>query len=208
MLLPFLGGALVKLYDDLVVDNRIITDEYTVTTLRSLVVAIVTICVTSNFWICIWFLLVMLAGSILDPDAFKSPHERSLIAVAPVYLAASWSNQTPMHVLDWIFFGAVLVGTAIEAPMFQDDVSVAKLLVRGVSSIIVTALLIVFPSEFSTIRLTLACLLGYALTSSIIQMLFLTGLLRASPPAPEKTDPSSTASQSSPETHQLPPVRD
>lgn len=49
MFITLLAGALLKIYDDLVVDNLIITEPYAVTALRSLVIVTTTLCFSSKF---------------------------------------------------------------------------------------------------------------------------------------------------------------
>ena len=53
MLIAFLAGVFLKLYDDLVVDNPILTEPHIVVALRTLLVAVTTLYLSGDFWICL-----------------------------------------------------------------------------------------------------------------------------------------------------------
>ena len=86
MLLPFLVGILLKVYDDFVDDEPILTNEYVVTTLRTLQIGLSAVVLASDFWVCVIFALFNGLCALSSSPEYSRPHVVSYAALSPVSL--------------------------------------------------------------------------------------------------------------------------
>ncbi len=181
----FLAGALIKLYDDLVDDMPVVTNAHVSTAILTLQVAITTVVVAAEFWVCIAFVLFNLICAIARPKEYTSPWAFSHLLLSPVLLGLSWGTRAPFQTAEVPLWIAILLGGGWEANAFPENFSWAKTAVRNLGIVFDSVLLRHAPLS-SSLRTALWIHVGYCLASSVIQMLMLTGLvpLHASPPVP------------------------
>lgn len=177
MLLAFLVGVLLKVYDDFVDDEPILTNEYAVTALRTLQIACTALVLANDFWVCLVFALFNVVCALSSFAEYSRPHVVSYAVLAPFLLALSWSTRTPIQGLDWAVIVALMGVAVFEPKAFPEETSWLKGVSRlwgGVSSI--TALLC-FPQLSPSMVTGLLMFAGYSLASSMAQMLKLTGCI-------------------------------
>lgn len=176
----FLAGVCVKLYDDLVLDNSILTDPFATTALRTLIITFVTTMLLRDFWLCCIFIIVNTVAYLADPLAYATPHERSLLVFSPVMLVLSWSQRPPISLYDVGLLALCMVASAGESYMFPEDVSLVKWIARGLYVVGTTTVVVTLPLSAS-FKSWLTCGIGYFMTSSLVQMLFMTGQIPLPP---------------------------
>ena len=186
MLLAFLAGVLLKVYDDFVDDDPILTNEYVISALRTLQIAVTTLVLAGDFWLCLLFAIFNVVCALSSWTEYSQPHVMSYAVVSPLLLAASWSHRPPLMPLD---LGGLIgaIGVALFEPKaFPEEVS----WIKGISRFLVTwglftAALLLRRISLSA-RTALVLFGGYSLASSVVQLLKLTACVptRASTPAP------------------------
>ena len=186
MLLPLLAGVLLKLYDDLVDDDSILTDEYAVSALRTLQIAVTTLVLAGDFWLCLVFALFNGLCAVSSWAEYSQPHVVSYAVVSPLLLAVSWPHRSPLGSQDWAVVTSILGLAVFEPKAFPEDVSVLKGVIRLVTTAASLTTLLCFPQLSGAVQSLLWIQTGYFLTSSMVQMLKLTayGPTRALTPAP------------------------
>ena len=185
-MLPFLVGVLLKVYDDFVDDEPILTNAYVVTSLRTVQIGLTALVLAGDFWVCLTFALFNGLCALSSWDEYSGPHVVSYWALGLLCLGLSWSHRPTFGSID----AAVLVGllglAVFEPKAFPEETSWLKGLSRfwGAWCLLSTAQL--FRRINSSTRSLLWMFGGYSLASSVAQMLklFPSGLSRASPPAP------------------------
>ena len=182
----FFAGMCLKLYDDLVIDNPILTNPVYTAMLRTLLVLFFTVVMTRDFWLAVSFALGNLAVYLVEPAAYASPHEQSLLVFLPVVLVMSWSHRLPFTLRDGIVFFVLGCIRSSDAYFMPEEASLRKWGVRGLLTVVLSTGLLTTPSASPTLVHGLTSLIGYLATSSVMQMLMLTGLvpLHVSPPVP------------------------
>lgn len=171
-MLPFLAGALIKLYDDLVDDNVILTNPYATTAILTLQVAVTTLVVANEFWLCVAFVLFNVVCAIARPSEYASPWAVSHILLAPVLLWVSWGSRSPFQMTDLPWSLAVLVGAGLEVNAFPEEFSWKKLAVRLLGSVFGLAA-IQSGTLSSSLRTAVWIHVGYCMASSVFQALCL-----------------------------------
>jgi uncharacterized membrane protein YgdD (TMEM256/DUF423 family) len=186
MLLALLAGVLLKVYDDFVDDDPILTNPYTVSALRTLQIAATTLLLAGDFWLCLLFVVFNGVCAWSDPSRYSGPHDMSYWAIAPLLLGVSWSHRPSLMSSDLgVLAGAI--GVALFEPVaYPEEVSWMKGANRFVAAwgLLTAALLLRRIS--SSARTTLVLFGGYSLASSVVQLLKLTACVptHASIPTP------------------------
>lgn len=184
MLLAFLVGVLLKVYDDFVDDEVLLTNEYVVTTLRTLQIGLTSVVLANEFWVCAIFTLFNGLCALSSSPEYSRPHVVSYAVLSPILLMLSWSTRTSLGSLDWAVIVALLGVALMEPKLFPEETSWIKGLSRlwGGASLLTTA--ICFPQLNPSVRAAVLMFAGYSLASSMAQMLKGTELIRASTPVP------------------------
>jgi hypothetical protein len=183
-MLPFLLGVLLKIYDDFVDDNPVLTNEYVITSLRTLQIGIAALVLAGDFWICLGFALFNGLCALSSWSEYSRPHVVSYWALGILCFGMSWTHRPPFGSLD-VAVLVGLIGVAIFEPIaYPEETSFLKGLSRfwGAWSLFTGA--IALRRIGASARSLLWMFGGYSLASSVAQMLSLTGVLRASPPVP------------------------
>jgi hypothetical protein len=170
-MLSFLTGVLIKVYDDFVDDIPVLTNEYAITSLRALTIAVTALALAQDFWIYLGFVLFNGLCALSSWTEYSRPHVVSSIAVAPVILPLVWSHRPPFGSLD-IAVLVGLLGVAVFEPIaFPEETSWLKGLSRfwGAWSLFTAAL--VLRRIGASARSLLWMFGGYSLASSLAQML-------------------------------------
>jgi hypothetical protein len=186
MLLALVAGVLLKVYDDFVDDDPILTNAYLVSALRTLQIAVISLLLAGDFWLCSLFVIFNGACALSSWAEYSQPHVVSYWALAPLLLAVSWSHRPSLLPSDLgVLVGAI--GSAVFEPKaFPEEVSVLKGLFRFAAAwgLLTAALLLRRIS--SSARSALVLFGGYSLASSMAQLLKLTACVptHASTPVP------------------------
>lgn len=185
MALAALAGVLFKVYDDLVDDVPILTNPYTTTTLQLLQVTVFAIVAHANFAMSLVFALFNGAAALASWSEYSRPHVWAYFWICPLLLLTSFRSRTPFTLFDYpIAYGYVAYGL-VEPRLFPEDVSVSKFISRALATYLTVVCLFLLRASISpAMQELLALSSGYGLASSVLQMLSLAGLLRASPPTP------------------------
>lgn len=184
MFLAVLSGLLLKVYDDFVDDDPILTNEYVVTSLRTLQVACTAIVLANDFWVCLVFALFNGLCALSSFAEYSRPHVVSYAVLTPVLIALSWTRWTPIGALDWAVLLSLLGTAVIEPQVFPEETSWFKCASRIWGGMAMLTTVLCFPQLNPSMRTSLLMFAGYSVASSMAQMLKLTGLIRASIPAP------------------------
>lgn len=185
-MLAFLVGVLLKVYDDFVDDDPVLTSEYVVTTLRTLQIALTALVLAGDFWICLTFALFNGLCAISSATEYSRPHVVSYLVLTPLLLVLSWSHRSSFGPVDLAVLVGLLGVALFEPKAFPEETSWLKGLSRfsGAWSLLSAAVL--FQRITPSTRSLLWMFGGYSLASSIAQMVRLLpfGPLRASTPVP------------------------
>lgn len=179
MLLPFLTGALLKIYDDFVDDAQILTNAYVVACLQTLKCACVALLFSGDLWICGLFAAFNAVCAWSDWSRYSGPHDVSYWTLAPLCFAQSWGHRPPLGPFD-AGVAVGFVGLALFEPIaFPEETSVLKGLSRFWGAWSFFTAVLVLRRLGPSMRSALMMCGGYALASSVGQMLMLSGLIRA-----------------------------
>lgn len=170
-MLPVLTGILLKLYDDFVDDNPVLTNEYVVASLRALQIGVVTLVLANDLWLCIGFALFNGACALSSWSEYSRPHVVSYWALGVLCLAMSWRHRPAIGSLDIaVLIG--LLGIAVFEPIgFPEETSGLKGMARFLGAWVLLTGAIAFRRIGASARSLLWMFGGYALASSIAQML-------------------------------------
>jgi hypothetical protein len=186
MILPLLAGILLKIYDDFVDDDPILTNAYAIAALRTLQIAATTLVLAGDFWLCLLFAIFNGVCALSSWTEYSQPHVVSYAVASPLLLAVSWSHRPTLLPLD---FGGLVgaIGLALFEPKaFPEETS----WIKGLSRFVVTwglfTAAILLRRISSSSRTALVLFGGYGLASSVAQLLKLSACVptRASTPAP------------------------
>lgn len=184
MLLAFLVGVLLKVYDDFVDDERILTNEYVIACLQTLKSACVALLLASDLWICALFGVFNAVCAWSDWSRYSGAHDVSYWTLIPICLALSWSHRPALGPLD-AGIVAGFVGLALFEPIaFPEETSLLKWGSRFWGAWTLLTAAAVLRRVGSSMRAALVLFGGYSLASSLGQMLKQTGRIRAWTPAP------------------------
>ena len=176
MILSFLVGALLKVYDDFVDDEPYITNEHIVKILQYVQICLVTLLLSNDFWLTLVFGAFNLVCAFSSFQEYTGPHVVAYSALVPILLISSWKSRLPFGTSMDIAMVVVLLGLALFEPkVFPEETSFLKGLSRfntAITSITVGLLLPLSPSMVSVFFLQA----GYCTASSMAQMLKLTCL--------------------------------
>jgi hypothetical protein len=185
-MLPFGVGVLLKVYDDFVDDVPVLTNEYVVTSLRTLQIGLAALVLAGDFWVCLTFVLFNGLCALSSWAEYSGPHVLSYWALGLLCLGVSWPHRPAFGSLD----AAVLVGllgVAVFEPIaFPEETGWLKGLSRFWGAWCLLSAAMLFRRINSSTRSLLWMFGGYSLASSVAQALrlFPSGLSRASLPAP------------------------
>jgi len=183
-MLPFGVGVLLKVYDDFVDDGMILTNPYVVESLRTLQIGLTTLVLASDLSISLTFVLFNLLCALSSWAEYSRPHVLSYWPLGVLCVGLSWSHRPPMGGID----AAVLVGllgvALFEPKAFPEETSWLKGLSRFWGAWCLLSAAVLFRRINSSTRSLLWMFGGYSLASSVAQMLFQFGVLRALPPVP------------------------
>lgn len=170
-MLPFLVGVLLKIYDDFVDDEPILTNEYVITSLRTLQIGVAALVLSRDLWICLTFAVFNAVCAWADWSRYSGPHDVSYWSLLIVCLVMSYSHRPPLGQFDaGVVIG--LVGLALFEPIaFPEETSVFKGLSRfsGGWSLLTAAL--VLRRIGDSARSLLWMFGGYGVASSMGQLL-------------------------------------
>lgn len=184
MLLAFLVGVLLKVYDDFVDDEVYLTNETVVTTLRTLQIGLSAVVLARDFWVCLVFALFNALCAASSLAEYSRPHVVSYAVLTPILLVLSWPTRTSAGPLDWAVLAALLGVAVFEPIAFPEETSWLKGLSRLWGGASMLTAVLCFPQLSPSSVTALLMFAGYSLASSVAQMLKLTGAIRASTPAP------------------------
>ena len=186
MALAFLAGALLKVYDDFVDDDPILTNEHVVASLRTAQIVVATLVLAGDFWLCLVFGLFNGLCALSSSAEYSRPHVMSYAVVSPLLLVMSWSARSTLGSLDWAAIASILGLAVFEPKAFPEEVSGLKGLSRLFTAVGSMTALLCFPRLSASVRSLLWILSGYCVSSSVAQLLKLTACVptRAWTPAP------------------------
>lgn len=184
MFLAVVSGLLLKVYDDFVDDDPLLTNEYGVTALRTLQIACTAIVLANDFWVSLVFALFNGLCALSSVTEYSRPHVVSYAVLAPVVLGLSWGKWSPLGSIDWVVLLSLLGTAVIEPQVFPEETSWFKCASRIWGGMAMLTTVLCFPQLNPSMVTSLMMFAGYSIASSMAQMLKLTGLIRASIPAP------------------------
>ncbi len=186
MSLAFLAGVLLKVYDDFVDDDPLLTDEYVVASLRTAQAVVATLVLARDFWLCLVFGLFNALCALSSSAEYSRPHVVSYAVVSPLLLMVSWPERSTLGSLDWAVITSILGLAVFEPKAFPEEVSVLKGFVRLITATCSFTALWCFPRLSASVRSLLWIQAGYCVSSSVAQLLKLTACVptHASTPAP------------------------
>ena len=184
--LAFLAGVLLKVYDDFVDDDPLLTDEHVVSALRTAQIVVATLVLARDFWLCLVFGLFNGLCALSSSAEYTRPHVVSYAVVSPLLLAVSWSSRSSLGALDWAVITSMLGLAVFEPKAFPEEVSVLKGVARLVTTVCSITALVCFPRLSPSVRSLLWLQSGYCVSSSVTQLLKLTACVptHAWTPAP------------------------
>jgi hypothetical protein len=172
MLLPFLAGVLLKVYDDFVDDESYITNPYWTTTLRLLQVSVFTLAANSNFLLAFVFTVFNTLAAIASWSEYSQPHVWAYFWICPLLLVTSFKTRAPLALFDYPISYAYFAYGLAEPRLYPEETSVFKMLSRGITGYLTLTSQVVFRDSLSPAMRELMLLsTGYSLASSIGQML-------------------------------------
>lgn len=174
----FLSGVSLKVYDDFVDDEPYITNEYIVTALGYLQVALLTLLLSNDFMVALLFTIVNVACALSSFKEYSTPHVFAHFFLAPIALIASWKKGIqPLNRTDLMVLPSVFIGALLEPRLVPEEISMSKWFTRFSASVFYITLAFAFPFSQS-VKLFFTGVSGYTFASSIAQMLKLTLLPR------------------------------
>jgi hypothetical protein len=186
MSLAFLAGVLLKVYDDFVDDDPILTNEHVIASLRTAQIVVATLVLSRDFWLCLVFGLFNGLCALSSSAEYSRPHVVSYAVVSPLLLAVSWSARSSLGSLDWAVITTLLGLAVFEPKAFPEELSVPKGIIRLVTAASSFTALWCFPQLSPSVQSLLWIQAGYCVSSSVAQLLKLTACVptHAWTPAP------------------------
>ena len=186
MLLPLLAGILLKIYDDFVDDDPILTNEYAVAEIRTLQIGATTLLLAGDFWLCLLFTLFNGVCAWSDPSRYAGPHDMSYWTLVPLVLGVSWSHRPTLMPSDLGVLAGAIGVALFEPTAYPEEISWMKGANRFVAAWGLLTASLLLRRISSSARTALVLFGGYALASSVAQLLKLSACVptRASTPAP------------------------
>lgn len=178
-MLAFLSGALLKVYDDFVDDERYITNEYIATILRYLQIVFVTLVLESDFLVSVLFTLFNGFCALSSFQEYSGPHVVAYFAIMPILLYTSWTKSTSITftIYDFCVFLALCGMAILEPRLTPEETSWFKFALRFLSAYNCVFMILVYSPILSHSSLLIYELfMGYAIASSMAQLLKLTWL--------------------------------
>lgn len=166
----FLTGTLLKVYDDFVDDEPYITNEYSITILRYLQVACVTIVILQDFWIGIMFAAFNGICALASFGEYSNPHVFSYFFLVPFLLLFSKVPSGKFTGLDFVIIILTLEFAIVEPKLYPEESSFEKMIMRTLCAVGAMNGALAYPVH-SSVASFLKMLAGYSVTSSIDQML-------------------------------------
>lgn len=179
MLLAFLVGVLLKIYDDFVDDDPILTNEHVIAALRTLQIGLTAVLLATDFWLCVVFLLFNAACAASSPQDYSKPHDLSYVPLVTALVGVSWPTRTSLTLLDGLTTLCVVAGAAVEASLLPEEVSWRKYATRLLGVIASVTTLIWLPQLSPSIVSGLVVWTGYSVTSATVQLLKQTGCIQS-----------------------------
>jgi len=169
-MLALLVGVLLKLYDDFVDDEKILTNEHLISILRTLQIGTATILFTNDFWACVLFVAFNLACVVSSHIEYTGPHVVSFLTLAPFLLFASWPHKSPFGTKLDMAALSIIIGTGLMEPtLFPEEASILKGISRFLGVLFTGWLYLQFPFSLATqIFLLIGC--GYSIASVVGQL--------------------------------------
>jgi hypothetical protein len=171
MIVSFLTGALLKIYDDFVDDEHYITNEHIITILQYIQICLVTLLLSNDFWLCFVFTLFNLACAFSSSQEYEGPHVFAYAFVAPILLIASWKTRTTLKGIDYAVISCIVGMGLMEAKLFPEETSILKGLSRFSGTILFITVAVCFPELSPSMYSLLIGFSGYSTASSMAQML-------------------------------------
>lgn len=171
MLLAFLVGVLLKIYDDFVDDDPILTNEHAIAALRTLQIGLTAVLLARDFWLCVVFLVFNAVCAASSPREYAKPHDMSYVPLVMALVGVSWPTRTSLTAIDGMTTLWVLGGGLTEATLIPEEVSWRKYVSRLLAASLSITALLHFPTLSPSIQSGLVIWAGYSLTSSTVQML-------------------------------------
>jgi hypothetical protein len=181
--IPALAGVFLKLNDDYIVDEPYITDPFVTATLKTVEVMLYTLTAHNDFWLSSIFALFNGLAAIASWKEYSNPHVFAYFFVTPFLLLLSIPHYTSLRLFDYpVVFGLLAFGL-VEPRLFPEEASWTKFAARGLSAYIGLTGIWMYHGDLS-LSVVRGCLLftGYAIMSSLSQMLKLTVLPLTSSP--------------------------
>lgn len=169
-MLAFLVGVLLKLYDDFVDDEQILTNEHLISTLRTLQIGITSLVLANDFWTCLLFVAFNLACVVSSYTEYIGPHVFSFLVLSPFLLATSWKHKSSFgSKLDIAGISIILGSGLVEPKLFPEESSIPKAISRFLGVLFTGWLYLYFPFSLP-IQAFLLISCGYSLASVFGQM--------------------------------------
>jgi hypothetical protein len=170
-MLAFLAGVLLKVYDDFVDDVPVLTNGYVVTSLRTLQIAVTALVLAGDFWIALVFALFNGLCAFSSWEEYSRPHVVSYWPLGALCLGLSWPHRPSFGAIDGAILTTLLGVAVFEPKAFPEETSWQKGVYRLLGGWYVLTLAIGFRQIGSSMRSILWLFGGYALASSVAQML-------------------------------------
>ena len=172
--LPFIGGIVCKLYDDLY-DNNILTNETFKEILKGSHWITLTLSSYNDFNFTIIALFINFMNFLFNSSAWLYPYETSVMSLYPIFLFLSFPIRKSIGYVE-VFYLLFMTGGMIWDPLVMtEEFSHRKFLQRtlvAICSLIGIVGGLYFDVSFSFIKLSIYSL-GYFLSSSIFQLYML-----------------------------------
>jgi hypothetical protein len=175
-----LYGIVMKVWDDLS-DQKLVKEEWIMRSLEYTGVVLQYLLMVSDFNFSIVFYAMNVAMAIFHPQNYSGPCEISYLLLSPIPLIMSYATYRPFTPSCLVIAVVGILGFIIEPYLFPEESSIQKVLARLALSAFYILLLSMGFFEPWVTKL-LCVLIGYLLTSSVIQILELQGVLPSRDP--------------------------
>lgn len=166
--LAMIGGAAAKIYND-GTNNGILTDEYHKRILETLQCFLLAVISLNNFTFTVVTIVINYLNHLANENAFKAPHENSLLIVYPIFLYLSIASREYLNTRDILSFIYFAILFFFEPLVIKEERSVRKFVLRLSATIFFSYILYTTTGLSNGIYLTFAYGLGYAIMSTLYQ---------------------------------------